>query len=163
VTLSGIRAILGMFFLGTTGILGGYIILLQGSWLLPISEEDATSAFQIIIPTFLAQVAVVWKAAAAQAALPPGKGLMPRWLVLFPPITVLALLTGGLAFIACDHGRSIQGGPAFKKLVTLCVSILAATSVVIISRVCGEAGIRPAPEVETESGKTDTSDRRRRA
>ena len=81
-SLNEIRNWLGPFFLGTTVVLGAYIILFGETVALPISSNDATSAFQIIIPTFIAQLTMAFR----WIANPPTDGdteiAMPRWALL---------------------------------------------------------------------------------
>jgi len=129
-----IRNWLGIFFLGTTAVLGTYIILFQQTSLLPISSEDATSSFKIIIPTFIAQLTIVFK----WIANPPKNSMaeirMPKWAVMGPPIIVVGILIVTLAYIIVDQGRS-NGGEIFKNVVTFCVSLLSATSIFIVTAV----------------------------
>ncbi len=67
-TTTEVRNWLGIFFLGMTSALGAYIILFQETRALPIFSKDASSAFQIIIPTFIAQLTI----AIARATTSPG-------------------------------------------------------------------------------------------
>jgi hypothetical protein len=131
-----IRNWLGIYFLGTTAVLGTYIILFQQTVLLPISSEDASSAFKIIIPTFIAQLTVVFKWIANPPKIDTSEIIMPRWAVMGPPIIVLFMLIISLTYIIIDQGRS-NGGEIFKNVVTFCVSLLSATSVFVISTVFG--------------------------
>ena len=131
-----IRNVLGMFFLGTTGALGAYIILCRESAWLPISKEDGTSAFQIVIPPLLAQVTIVYR----WFSSPPPKTddddvLMPKWVVLAPPLMIIGILIATIAWLVADKGKTQDPGSLFKNSVTFCVSILAATSVYIAARV----------------------------
>jgi hypothetical protein len=133
---NAIRNVLGMFFLGTTGALGAYIILCRESAWLPISKEDGTSAFQIVIPPFLAQVTIVYR----WFSSPPPKTddddvLMPKWVVLAPPLMIIGILIATIAWLLADRGKTQDPGSLFKNAVTFCVSILAATSVYIAARV----------------------------
>src|SRR6185369_14294756 len=87
-SLEQTRNYLGVFFLGATTLIGAYILLFQETAALPIPARDATSAFQIIIPTFVAQLTVIFK----WVANPP-RDLkvviaMPKWAVVGPPICV---------------------------------------------------------------------------
>jgi len=134
-TVEQIRNWLGVFFLGTTALLGGYIILFQETSALPISSKDATSAFQIIIPTFIAQITTVYR----WYANPPQNGdaqiELPKWVVLGPPMAVVFILSAAIIVLIIDGGKEFPGGALFKNAVTFCVSLLSASSVLIVTRV----------------------------
>jgi hypothetical protein len=135
-TIVAVRNWLGAFFLGTTAALGAYIILFQETKALPISSKDATSAFQIIIPTFIAQLTIAFR----WIANPPAnseddKIILPRWAVIGPPIAVIAILIATITLLISDSGESLDSGAIFKNAVTFCVSLLSASTAFIISRV----------------------------
>jgi hypothetical protein len=140
-TINQARNWLGIFFLGMTVALGAYIILFQETRALPVSGKDATSAFQIIIPTLVAQLTIAFR----WIANPPqdkGKGIsLPKWAVIGPPVSVGVVLIGTFALLIADGGASLDGGAILKNAVTFCVSILSATSVFIIARVFGGAAV----------------------
>jgi hypothetical protein len=127
-----IRNWLGIFFLGTTAVLGAYIILLQETRLLPISAEDASSAFKIIIPTLIAQLTVVFKWIASPSAGMSQRVNIPTWAVVAPPLIVDAILIITIGFLIFDQGQS-DGGEIFKNVVTFCVSLLSASTVFIVT------------------------------
>ena len=133
-----IRNWLGIYFLGTTAVLGAYILLFQQTRLLPISASDASSAFKIIIPTLIAQLTVAFR----WISSPPRDGgtqvNIPRWAVIGPPITVDAILVFSVLFLIVDGGKS-DGGEIFKNVVTFCVSLLSASTVFIVSAVFAAA------------------------
>jgi len=136
---NNIRNFLGIFYLGTTTLLGAYILLFQESTnFLPISKEDASSSFQIIIPTFIAQLTIIFKWFANPPQLEKDEINLPSWVVIAPPILSLIILIGTIIFIAADRGESLNGGEIFKNIVTFIVSILGATTIFIIARVFGE-------------------------
>ncbi|HUE78881.1 MAG TPA: hypothetical protein VMN38_04550 [Sphingomicrobium sp.] len=135
--VSKIRDILGIFYLGTTGVLGAYIILFQETMLLPIAAKDATSAFQIIIPTFVAQLTLIFRWIADPPTNHDAATSFPSWAILGPPFLVLLILGATIALLITDAGSQMAGGQIFKNSVTFCVSLLGATSVIIIARVFG--------------------------
>jgi hypothetical protein len=139
-TLTAIRNWLGIFFLGTTAALGAYIILFQETAALPISSKDATSAFQIIIPTLVGQLTFAFR----WLAHPPEDqkiGLeLPRWAVIGPPVAVLLVMLATVTLLVSDGGSSLVGGSIFKNAVTFCVTLLGATTVFIMARVFAQAG-----------------------
>lgn len=136
-----VRNLLGMFFLGTTSVLGAYIILFQETKLLPINAADADSAFKIIIPTLVAQLSVAFK----WIANPPKKEYqihLPQWAILGPPMAVVSILLLTIVFLALDAGESVEGGRVFKNIVTFCVSLLGASTIFVVSAVFGETNTR---------------------
>jgi hypothetical protein len=140
-----IRNWLGIFFLGTTSVLGAYIILFQQTSLLPISSEDASSSFKIIIPTFIAQLTVVFKWIANPPRSDTVEVRMPKWAVMGPPIIVLGILIVTLSYLIVDQGKS-NGGEIFKNVVTFCVSLLSATSVFIVTAVFSLPTVSQSPK-----------------
>ena len=137
-----IRNLLGVFFLGTTTVRGAYIILCQDTAALPISKRDATSAFQIIIPSLIAQVTIVFRWISNPPANVPDKVAIPAWAVVLPPLLVIAILVGTVILIVTDKGEHHDAGATFKNIVTFCESLLTATSVFIVARVFGGEGYR---------------------
>jgi hypothetical protein len=134
-TITAIRNWLGAFFLGTTAALGGYIILFQETRALPIAAKDATSAFQIIIPTLISQLTIAFRWIADPPSDPDAAASLPTWAVKGPPLAVGLILAATLTLLIVDGGKSINGGTVFKNSVTFCVSILSASTIFIISRV----------------------------
>jgi hypothetical protein len=132
-----VRNWLGLFFLGTTAILGAYIILFQGTRALPIPPKDATSAFQIVIPTLIAQLTIAFRWISNPPADADTEIALPQWAVIGPPVSVLVILIGTIILLVADAGRSLDGGTIFKNAVTFCVSLLAASTTFIVSRVFG--------------------------
>jgi hypothetical protein len=137
-TLDQVRNWLAAFFLGTTAALGAYIIIFQGTVVLPIPPKDAMSAFQIIIPTFIGQLTVAFRwIAAPPVAKKSEVGVLPKWAVVGPPAAVGAILVITVVVLILDRGRSLDGGAVFKNSVTFCVSLLSASTMFIVSRVFG--------------------------
>jgi hypothetical protein len=135
---NSIRNFLGIFYLGVTALLGAYILLFQETRFLPIARDDASSSFQIIIPTFIAQLTIIfkWFANPPQSA---GEEInLPKWVVIAPPILTLIILLSSISLIVIDNGTSLRGGEIFKNIVTFSVSILGATTIFIIARVFQE-------------------------
>jgi hypothetical protein len=135
-----IRDLLGIFYLGTTALLGAYIILFQETTLLPIAAKDATSAFQIIIPTFVAQVTLIFQWIANPPTDVETPISFPSWAIIGPPVLVLLILIATIALLIIDAGSQLADGTIFKNSVTFCVSLLGATSVIIIARVFAGGG-----------------------
>lgn len=131
---------LGVFFLGTTACLGAYILLFQQTKQLPISARDATSAFQIIIPTLVAQLTIAFKWISDPPSNPDEQLVLPMWAVAGPPGAVLLIMVVTIVLIAVDGGNSLEGGTIFKNAVTFCVTLLSATTIIIMSRVFSREG-----------------------
>jgi hypothetical protein len=144
-SIGEVRNWLGAFFLGTTAALGAYIILFQGTRALPIPSKDATSAFQIIIPTFIAQLTIAFRWIANPPSGPEVDMTLPRWAVMGPPIAVGLILAATLVLLIGDGGRSLDGGSIFKNSVTFCVSLLSASTAFIVSRVFGSGDHKRVP------------------
>jgi hypothetical protein len=138
--INTIRNFLGLFYLGTTTILGAFILIFGGfQHILPFSEEDANSSFQIIIPTFIAQLTIIFKWYANPPKLEEETINIPKWVVLAPPILSLLILISTIAIIAVDNGENLEGGKMFKNVVTFVVSVLGATTIFIVARVFNES------------------------
>ena len=143
--ITDIRNWLGAFFLGTTGALGAYIILFQGTLALPISTKDAMSAFQIIIPTLIAQLTIAFRWVANPPTDTEDRVRLPRWAVIGPPFVVSAILIVTIALLVFDGGKSLDGGAIFKNAVTFCVSLLSASTTFVVSRVFSAIANNPPP------------------
>jgi hypothetical protein len=139
-TLTAARNWLGLFFLGTTAGLGAYILLFQETKALPISAKDATSSFQIIIPTLVAQLTLAFKWIADPPAVTDEEFTLPMWAVAGPPAAVLLIMVCTIFLIGIDGGNSLNGGAIFKNAVTFCVTLLSATTVFVMARVFSRPG-----------------------
>jgi hypothetical protein len=145
-TVEKVRNWLGIFFLGTTALVGAYIILFQETRALPINAKDAMSAFQILIPTLIAQVTIVFKWIASPPSAPEAPISLPSWAVIGPPVLVIVILVTTVIVVVGDQGDSLAGGPIFKNAVTFAVSLLNASTVFIVTRVFQEASSKRRPQ-----------------
>jgi hypothetical protein len=134
-SLTSVRNWLGVFFLGTTAALGAYIIIFQETRALPIASRDATSAFQIIIPTLVAQLTLAFRWIANPPTNMDDSIELPKWAVVGPPAAVLLIMVVTVILIVVDAGNSLQGGTIFKNAVTFCVTLLGSTTVFLMTRV----------------------------
>ncbi len=148
--IGAVRNWLGGYFLGTTAALGAYIILFQETRALPVSSDDAMSAFQIIIPTLAGQLTIAFKWIANPPRDPEEPITLPRWAVVGPPTAVALIVLVTLALLIGDGGQSLDGGSILKNAVTFCVTLLSCTSVYIVARVFGSASV-------SEGGTTQSS------
>jgi hypothetical protein len=130
-----VRRWLGLYFLFITVGLGAYIIFFKETVFLPISAEDARCSFCIIIPTAMAQLAAVFRWVSNPPQGDEEIANIPRWAVVGPPAAVATVLVSVIVLLMVDGGRSIDGGSLFRDTVTFSVSILSASTVLIVSRV----------------------------
>lgn len=127
---------LGIGFFLLTLVVGVYTILFGDTSLLPVSESDATSAFQIIIPVCLSQLAIMaqWFTGEQRRLAGPG---VPSWLVWLPLLGVSFALIFTVIMMVVGNSRSAawtHGPKAFKSIVTFCVALINATSAIVITR-----------------------------
>jgi hypothetical protein len=141
-TLTSARNWLGIFFLGTTACLGAYILLFQETRALPISAKDATSSFQIIIPTFVGQLTLAFKWISDPPASRDEEITFPLWAVIGPPAAILLIMLSTIILIGIDGGNSLNGGAIFRNAVTFCVTLLSATTFFVMARVFSRPGAR---------------------
>ncbi len=135
-TASQVRNWLGLYVLFLTVFLGGYSFLAP-DYMLPLESSDRTASFEIILPVLIAQISVVYRFFTdADAARRSSLKDVPTWVVKAPPILVSLLLAVELVLFAVAGIR--RGKPpspeTFKGLLTFCVALLNATTVLVITR-----------------------------
>lgn len=138
---SQVRNWLGLYVLCLAAFLGGYSFLAP-DFLLPLELGDRTSSFEIILPLLIAQISVVYRFFTDPDA--EGRDSLrdiPGWVVKAPPLLVSFLLAVELiSFAIAGFRRTKPPSPeTFKALVTFCVALLNATTVLIITRYFGTA------------------------
>jgi hypothetical protein len=136
-----IRDWLGKYFLVTTIVLGGYILLFAGRYtvMLRIDKQTGNDCFQIIIPTLVGQLTVIFRFFGTnqtidnEAIVP-----VPSWVVKWPPLLLISLIVVTIVVMALGNlGPGQTWSPMqdqFKLIVTFYVTILNATSVFVVSR-----------------------------
>lgn len=132
-----IRHWLGTYVLVLTAVLGTYLILAGGSWLLPLEDNDVTSAFEIVVPFLLTQVVIAYKFFTSQHASAKEVPGLPTFLVKAPMllVTMMLLVTGTLMAVGGHTGAAwTPSAGQFKALITFCVSILNASAIFVIAR-----------------------------
>ena len=140
---SEVRNWLGLYVLCLTAFLGGYSFLAPNV-LLPLEPSDRTASFEIILPLLIAQISVVYRFFTdPDAGRRANLQNMPGWIVKAPPLLVSLLLAVELIlFAVAGIQRSEPPSPeAFKGLVTFCVALLNATTVLVITRYFGAASM----------------------
>jgi hypothetical protein len=150
-TTREVRNWIGLYVLLISGCLGGYMLLFGETFLLPMSKQEATDVFQIIIPVLIGQLAVIfrWYAAHADQDLQDITGHMPPWVIKGPPLIVIGLLVVALLAMVVGNiaGSAETISPSqFKAVVTFCVSILNATTIIVISGYFKTASTDAAPK-----------------
>lgn len=138
---SQVRNWLGLYVLCLTVFLGGYSFLAP-DFLLPLESGDRTASFEIILPLLIAQISVVYRFFTdPDAGRRTGLQDIPGWIVKAPPLLVSFLLSIELILFAfAGIQRSKPPSPeTFKGLVTFCVALLNATTVLVITRYFGTA------------------------
>jgi hypothetical protein len=138
---SQVRNWLGLYVLCLTVFLGGYS-LLAPDVLLPLESADRTASFEIILPLLVAQISLVYRFFIEPDA-PHRISVrdIPGWVVKAPPLLVSLLLAAELILFAFAgiQRRQPPSPEMFKGLVTFCVALLNATTVLIITRYFGSA------------------------
>jgi hypothetical protein len=138
---SEIRNWLGAYFLFTTVVLGAYILIFGQTLLLPMSKRDCVDAFQIIIPVLVAQVTAVFTWFTRNAKKDDDAPTnIPSWMVKGPPVLVIGIIMLTISAMVVserDNGGWVDAS-TFKAIVTFAVTILNATSVLIVVRFFGK-------------------------
>jgi len=147
---SEIRNWLGKYFLIITSILGGYILLFAESPLLPISRSDGNCILEIIIPTLISQVAIVFQwFGRGSHHLEDIETNIPRWVIVGPPVAVGSLIAFGILALVIGNvgeGKSWAPSPAaFQAIITLCVSLLNGSTAFIMASLFRDDSMRGDP------------------
>jgi hypothetical protein len=134
-----VRNWLGIYFLVVTSVLGAYILLFGETRLLPITQQDSSDAFEIIIPVLVGQLIIIFRWYAGATDLNKNDVIaLPRWVVIGPPLIVLGILvvTIGVLIVTNlgDGSNAVLSASRFKGIVTFCVTLLNATTIFIIIR-----------------------------
>ncbi len=140
----------GKYFWLTTVFLGGYILLFSGQYtaLLRIDRQTGMDCFQIIIPTLLGQLTLIFRFfGGCPPYCPRRDSSISSTVVKWPPILLLGLIVATI--VVMGLGNVQNGQPwspledQFKTIVTFYVSVLNATTVFVVSRFFERA--KPAP------------------
>lgn len=129
---------LAIYFLASAGIIGVYAILFGETPLLPVPADDAKSAFKIIVPVFLGQVAVMYQWFATRSSQTANEKIdIPAWAIRLPPLmsllivvlTVVILVLGAKGWLSWRLPST-----AFLDALTFAVSILNASTILLVAR-----------------------------
>jgi hypothetical protein len=138
-TAKDTRNWLGKYFLLTTSVLGGYVLLCGETPLLPIRRAEALDCFQIVVPVLVGQLTIIFRWFAVGDKIQDDAPVdMPDWVVKGPPLIVIALISAAaIALVAGNVGKGSSWAPSpesFKGMVTFAVSLLNATTIFILAR-----------------------------
>jgi len=139
-TIAVDRRWLALYFLLTTVVVGLYLLIFAGQPILPLSRDEANACFEILIPVLVGQVAVIfqWIALANvndDENLKPSP--IPSWAITLPPALALFVILAGAAALVMSNSLSNNssfGPEGFKTTITFAVSILNASTVVLVAR-----------------------------
>ena len=140
VTATSARRWLAIYFLLVTSITGGYLLLFAESWLLPISREDATAAFEIVIPVLIGQLTVMfqWIGQLDGSSESARRSPIPPWAIKLPPAIVATLLAVSVLVLVLGNLRQdIQVGLSpdqFKAIITFAVAMLNGTTIFLVAK-----------------------------
>src|SRR5262245_61994183 len=88
---------IGLYLLISTTAIGTYILIFGSTRLLPISKSDSDSAFQIIMPVLLGQLAFVFRWFSLEKEKKENLKLsLPVWVVKAPPILTGCVMAAGI-------------------------------------------------------------------
>jgi hypothetical protein len=138
-----------LYFLLAAGFVGAFLLLFRQTSVLPLEADEANAAFQIIIPVFVAQVVVIfqWLAKTDDAA-EDQPSPFPNWAIVLPPVLTLAIFIVAVVALAVSNGpgAAMQVSPdAFQSAVTLSVTILNASTVLLVTRLFPGSKRKPRP------------------
>jgi hypothetical protein len=145
-TVRTARHWLGIYFLLVTVLVGGFLLVFSGSVLLPLTGDEAKSSFQVIVPVLVGQVAIVfrWLSTADPDVLEDNKvSPVPGWAIILPPCLALFCFIVGVVALCLSNrpesGLSV-GPPTFQAIVTFTVTILNASTVLLVGRLFHVSG-----------------------
>ena len=136
-TVPEARDWLGKYFLLFTIFLGGDIVLLSGkdTMLLRIHRDVGMNCFQIIIPTLIGQLTVIFRFFTGGTPDDKTELAIPSWIVKWPPTLLAGLVVATIILMALGNiGRGSTWSPSeddFKTIVLFYVSVLNATTVLV--------------------------------
>jgi hypothetical protein len=139
--VSEVRDWLGKYFLVFTVILGGYIILFSGkdTIFLRVSREVGMNCFQIIVPTLVGQITIIFRFfAGTEQPDTDDRVTVPSWIVKWPPTLLAGLLVFTVLLMALGNLKNGQTwSPSeddFKTVLLFYVTVLNATTVLVVSK-----------------------------
>jgi len=139
-TIDQARRWLAIYFLLVTVITGVFLLLFNGTTILPLSADDAGACFQIIIPVLVGQVTVIFQwIAVANKDDPTGKieSPVPTWAIRLPALMAILIVVVATVVLAYANRPGVNwtiSPTTFKSAVTFAVTILNASTVFLVPR-----------------------------
>jgi hypothetical protein len=137
---------LGIYFLVVTVFVGLFLLVFSGSSILPLTGDEAKSNFQVLVPVLAGQLAIVfrwWSNADVDGNQDDQPSPIPTWAIVLPPILALLVFVSGVVALENSTGANARlnlGPSGFQGVVTFTVTILNATTVLLISRLFPSLG-----------------------
>jgi hypothetical protein len=139
-SLGDARTWLGLYFLLSTVITGRFLLLFSGSAVLPLTQEDASASFQILIPVLVGQVTVIfqWIATANHSLQDDTVPCpVPNWAIRLPPLLASSVVVVAALVLAISNSAASnwQASPeTFKNAVTFSVTVLNASTIFLVTK-----------------------------
>jgi hypothetical protein len=134
------RKWLALYFLLSAALTGSFLLLFSGTVILPLTPEDATASFQILIPVLAGQITVIFQWIALADNTPEENDIpspIPGWAIKLPPtlaILIVIFATVALAVANRPEIHSSMSPTAFKSAITFSVTILNASTIFLVAR-----------------------------
>ena len=144
----------GLYFLIAAFSMGAYLLIFAGTKALPLSADQSSDCFKIIIPVLIGQVAIIfqWLSTANNNDAEEVSSL-PVWAIVLPPIlSVLIILLAAIALVVAndEHSTMKMGPENFKQALTFSVTLLNATAIYFVAKLfpklCAPIQTTPDPE-----------------
>ena len=134
------RRWLALYFLLATAAAGAFLLLFGGSILLPLTPEDSSASFQIIIPVLVGQLTLIfqWIAVSNNAASENDINCpVPGWAIKLPPILALSIFILAVLTLVLSNRPDVNSSASpstFKNALTFSITILNASTVFLVAR-----------------------------
>lgn len=134
------RKWIGIYFLLTTVFVGCFLLFFNSSSILPITQEEANSSFQIIIPVLVGQITVIFQWFSLTTTQPGDiekTSPIPGWLIKLPPLLVLFIIVLATVTLALANSpdSTLSVSPnTFKSAITFSVTLLNASTVFLVTK-----------------------------
>lgn len=128
----------GLFFLFSAFFIGAYLLIFAGTKFLPLSSDQSSDCFKIIIPVLIGQLAIIFQWLSITDNKDSGEiSSLPAWAIFLPPVlSVLVIILAAIGLVvANDEHSTLKMGPEnFKQALTFSVTLLNATAIYFIAK-----------------------------
>ena len=128
----------GLFFLFSAFFIGAYLLIFAGTKYLPLSQDQSSDCFKIIIPVLIGQMAIIFQWLSTTNNQDSEElSTLPAWAIVLPPIlSVLVIILAAIGLIAAnDENSTLKMGPEnFKQALTFSVTLLNATAIYFVAK-----------------------------